>query len=83
MHDQFDFGKFPSDEDDRVLFIDWNGGDTPRARLRWPDTFADKYHRDPSIGKEVLTSWKPLWSTFEAVVVQRADSPVGAGAGVV
>ena len=29
-----DFGKFPSDEDDRVLFMDWNGGDTPKGSTK-------------------------------------------------
>ena len=51
-----DFGKFPTDEDDRVLFMDWNGGDTPKGSTKVAlDAFADKYHRDPRSGKDALS----------------------------
>ena len=51
-----DYGKFPSNEDDRVLFMLWNGGDTPKGASKGAlGRFADKYHRDPRKGKEALS----------------------------
>ena len=47
-----DYGKFPSDKDDLVLFMEWHGGDTPKGASKAAlNSFADKYHRDPRKGK--------------------------------
>ena len=61
-----DYGKFPSDEDDRLLFMEWHGGNTPKgASMVALNRFADKYHRDPRKGKEVL-SLEEQHATFDA-----------------
>ena len=61
-----DYGKFPSDEDDRVLFMKWAGGDKPEGSTKAAlGTFVKKYHRDPRSGKEAL-SLEEQRATFAA-----------------